>query len=316
VKNTSIKHRGGETNPYVVVIGDATVDVMATATSTIHPYASHQCHGVYQKPGGSARNVAENLARLACTPYLISAFGDDSQGRSLMDLTYHAGVDLSGSRVVPEMTTAGVVIVNDTQGENFCMIGDDSITAALTPEWLESQTNLLQNAALIVANTRMSEEALAWLFRHHGELPIFIDTLCMDVAERIRPWLPLVHTIKPNRAEAHHLSGLPFSIRSHAPAIADWFIQQGIAQVVLSLGEFGLYYSNGEQADWLEALPVNVVDVTGAGDALMAGLAYSWLNALSFPDAAHFANGCAALTVTTRDNNHPHLSRATVQGIL
>jgi pseudouridine kinase len=316
MKNTSIRHLGGEKNPYVVVIGDATMDVMATATSPIRPYASHQCMGVYQKRGGSARNVAENLARLDCKPRLISAFGDDTQGRSLMDLTYQAGVDLSGSLVVPHMTTAGVVIVNDTHGENFCMIGDDSITAALTPEWLASQESLLQNAALIVANTRMSEEALAWLFTHHGELPIFVDTLCMDVAERIRPWLSRVHTIKPNRAEAHNLSGLPFSIRAHAPAIADWFIQQGVSQVVLSLGEFGLYFSDGDQADWLEALPVTVVDVTGAGDALMAGLAYGWLNALSFSDTANFAIGCAALTLTTRDNNHPQLSRAAVQGIL
>lgn len=292
------------------------MDIMATAATSVRPYASHQCNGVYHKPGGGARNTAENLVRLGCDTRLISTFGDDLPGRGLMDSVGLTGINISASLLVPNHATAAVVIVNDHKGEHFCMIGDDSISTALTPEWLQTKQALLQDASLIVTNTHMSEAALEWLFTHHSSQPIFIDTANIHRVERIRPWLRQVHTIKCNRGEAHLLSGLPFGTREHAPAVAAWFNQQGISQVILSLGEYGLYYSNGEQAGWMMPIPVEVVDVTGAGDALMAGLAYGWLNALSFTDTVRFALGCAALTLTTPENNHPELSPAAVLGIL
>jgi pseudouridine kinase len=312
MENTLFRRGGDATSSYIVVIGDATIDMMAIATRPVRPYASHQCSGVYQKRGGCARNTAENLARLGCDTRLISAFGDDPSGHDLMAATRLAGVDLAASRQIPGSASATVLIVNDPSGEHFCIIGDDSISQSLTAQWLQTQRPLLQDAALIVANTRLSDESLAWLFTEHHDQPIFIDTVAMDVVERIRPWLAQVHTIKLSRVEARHLSGLPFSSREHAPAIASWFHDQGLQQVILSLGEYGVYFSNGEHAGWMEAPTTTVVDVTGAGDALMAGLAYGWFNALPFIDTVQFALGCAAMTLSTRDNNHPELTRDAV----
>lgn len=302
---------------YVVAIGDANLDIAVTSIFPVRQHVTLPCKGVHYKSGGGPRNVAENLARLGCDTRLISVFGDDRYGHELMQATRQAGVDIQSSRVCPERVTGIYLIINNPDGENYCTIGDPSNVEALTPEWLETQHALLQNAALIVANPTLSPDALAWLMNHQHACPIFMDTVSFHYAERIAPYLSQIHTLKPNRAEASQLSGLPFASRKDAPAIAQWFHHAGVAHIILSMGEYGLYYSDGEQADWLAPLPVApIVNVTGAGDALMAGLAYGHLNALPFVDSVHFALASAALTLTTEENNHPNLSADLVRELL
>ncbi|WP_169449828.1 PfkB family carbohydrate kinase [Paludibacterium yongneupense] len=112
------------------------------------------------------------------------------------------------------------------------------------------------------------------------------------------------------------LPGRPFGSREHAPAVAEWFHRAGVVRIVLSLGAYGVYYSSDGEAGWMDALPVDVVSVNGAGDALMAGLAYGFLHAIPFVDTVRFALACAAMTLTCHDNCHPHLSAAAVGALL
>jgi pseudouridine kinase len=309
--NGSLRHG------YAVAVGASTCDITGTRLPavTMRPYDAGAGRILFKR-GGCARNVAENLARLGADCRLISVFGDDVAGRDIMERTEKAGVDILPSLLLPDMSTAICLILTGSDGNSFYSLADASIVSHLTPGLLMRSEQLLDEAALIVSNTYPAPETLRWLFTRHGDRPLFIDTIDASHAGRIRPWLSRIHTLKPNRAEASLLSGLPFESRAHAPPIADWFHRAGVVQVVLSLGEFGLYYSNGEHAGWMDPLPVKVVNVTGAGDALLSGLAYGWLAGLPFVETVRFANACAALTLTCEDNNHPRLAPDRVRAIL
>ncbi len=100
-------------------------------------------------------------------------------------------------------------------------------------------------------------------------------------------------------------------------AAARWLHRQGLRQVVLSLGERGAYWSEHTGASgWQRAPPVPVVNTTGAGDALMAGLIHGFLDGAALSEAIVFATGCAALTLTAPQANHPNLSVAAVRQLL
>jgi len=300
----------GESSPYVVVIGDAAMDVAITSAQPLRlNFACCTGGPVRFKRGGCARNVAENLARLGCHTSLISVFGSDDFGREIHAATLALGIDLSASLVCPDRPTTSCVLVSDVDGENFCCVGDCSINDMLTVEHLLAQRDLIRNAALIVANSTLRDDALAWLFDNHGDQAVFLDIVAFDQIDRIRPWLPQVYMIRPSREKASRISGLPFSRREDAPVIARWFHQAGVMWVVLSLAEQGTYYScrNGPQG-WLWRRQVEVVNTTGAGDALTAGIAYGWLTGMPFVDTVRFGLGCAALTLTTLDNNYAGLS--------
>ncbi|WP_051228792.1 PfkB family carbohydrate kinase [Paludibacterium yongneupense] len=302
-------------NRYAVVIGDANLDITGTPDVAMRSRMPHP-GSIRTKPGGCARNVAENLARLGCDTRLVSVFGDDADGRELMAVTLLTGVDLSPSRIITATPTANCLLVYDGDGEIFCTVGDVSIVSQITPERLQEHSALLQDAALIVVNTVLPAATLAYLCEHYGDRPLFVDTIDALLADRIRPWLARVHTLKPNRAEASQLSGLPFGSREDAAPVAAWFHRAGVAHVVLSLGEYGLYYSNGADAGWMTPPQVTIANTTGAGDALMAGLAYGWLQGLPFVETTRFALGCAALTLTCDDNTHPALSAQAVGRLL
>lgn len=301
--------------PYAVMVGDANLDIAGIPFGPLHPPTPGPGR-IHFKPGGVARNSAECLARLGADCRLLSVFGDDAHGRELIEHTRRAGVDVSASRRMTGMSSSCYLAVHGIDGEPALAVADVALLNSLTPDVLAQHRPLLRDAALIATTSSLPPESLAWLCGQSGQRTLFVDTVWSHRADNIRPWLAHVHTLKPNRREACQLSGLPFTSREHAPAIADWFHDAGVRQVVLSLGAYGLYYSNGQHAGWMDALPVDVVNANGAGDALMAGLAFGWLERMPFVETVRFALGCAALTLGCQENCHPGLAREAVDALL
>ena len=79
------------------------------------------------------------------------------------------------------------------------------------------------------------------------------------------------------------------------PMAAAWFHRAGVQRLFLSLGDQGIFYSDGECQGHLPVLGSPVVNVTGGGDAFMAGLAHAWLQEQDIVETTRFALGCAAV---------------------
>ena len=266
-------------------------------------------------PGGVARNVAENLARLGHAVCFLSAVGDDQQGRSLLEHTRSAGVDTSGCWIVPEAATSSYVSLHGPDGDMALAINDMAVLERITPERLAGHAEKLRNASALLMDCNLSEAALEWLFTHAHDTPVFVDPVSAFKCYRVSPWLGQVHTIKANRLEAQSLWGQAVETDSAIETAARWLHAQGVQRVVLSRGERGVYWSQRDGASgWQAALPVTfVVNTTGAGDALMAGLLHGHLQDMLLKQSVHFALACSALTLTATQANHPNLSVATVQ---
>ena len=289
-------------------------------------------------PGGVARNVAENLARLGLDVRLLSVVGDDLYGRSLLDGTRKTGVDMRGCEVLGGQATSTYLSLHGPDGDMAAAVNDMSILEHITPAWLQRRAARLRSAAALVLDCNLSPDALGWLFAHTPGVPVFADCVSAFKCRRLLPWLGGVHTLKANRLEAQALCGQPVRTDRQIEGAARWLHAQGVQQVVLSLGARGVYWSErtgesgiertGETASartgeaggartgasgWQAALPVVVVNATGAGDALMAGLLYDHLHGAALAQAVSFASGCAALTLTAPHANHPGLSVAAVR---
>lgn len=196
-------------------------------------------------------------------------------------------------------------------------INDMRILEKLTPALLATSKDLIQHAGVLIVDCNLTEDALAWLFSHAGSVPIFVDTVSAFKAPKIRNWLSHIHTLKPNRLEAEILSGMTITGPKDAPKAAKWFHEQGVQRIALSMGAAGVFYSEIDgQSGWSSPLPVNIVNVTGAGDAMMAGLASCWLEDMTLAESIRFAQGCSALTLSSEFTNNPNLSNGSVQKLL
>ncbi|MEH8176751.1 MAG: PfkB family carbohydrate kinase [Aeromonas veronii] len=301
--------------PYVVVIGGANMDICGTSHDNLLLGDSNPGK-VRTSAGGVGRNIAENLARLGSDTRLLTAVGNDQYGHHLLEVSQRAGVDVRQTLVLDGHATSCYLSLHDGSGEMSCAINDMAIIEQLTPARLTPLAGFLGGARLWVLDTNLAIHTLDWLFERQGDHAIFVDTVSVAKVEKIRPWLGKIHTLKPNRSEAEQLCGMTIAGPETWPMVAAWFHRAGVKRLFLSLGEQGIFYSDGEQQGHLPVLGSPVLNVTGGGDAFMAGLAHAWLQELDIAQTTRFALGCAALTVNCSDTVFSGLSKTAVDRIL
>ncbi|OTQ30846.1 1-phosphofructokinase [Gilliamella apicola] len=109
---------------------------------------------------------------------------------------------------------------------------------------------------------------------------------------KAKPWL-----IKPNDKELEMFVGRKLSTLAEIKAAAMELIDEGIVNVVISLGSKGALWVTKHEA-WLAKPPkCQVVSTVGAGDSMVGGLMYGLMTNQSIKDTLVFASSVAALSV-------------------
>jgi len=85
-----------------------------------------------------------------------------------------------------------------------------------------------------------------------------------------------------------------------------------VRYVGIGLGRGGMFVSDGVKRRVVPALPARVVDVTGAGDAAVAGTLYGLLRGHDLATAARYGQAAAALTLACDQSVNPKLSAAAI----
>lgn len=300
----------------VLVVGAANLDITGSTRNPLTPGDSIPGR-IRSTRGGVARNVAENLARLGTPVTLLAAVGDDGFGGNLLASTARAGVGVQDCWVIAGKSTSTYMSVHGPDGDMVIAINDLDVVDSVTPERLAGRLGLLHAAPALMLDCNLPASALQYLFERAADRPVFVDAVSAFKCRRVVPWLAAIHTLKVNQLEAAALTGQAPG-GDGAPAImAESLHAQGVFRVVLSLGERGVYWSERGGSNGLQsAVPVQVVNVTGAGDALMAGLLHQTLLGAPLRDAVRFACACAAMTLLVSDANHAGLSDAAVRQFL
>lgn len=313
-----IKGRGYVFNdaPYVAVIGGANLDIHAAPAARLRLQDSNP-GTVSTAPGGVARNIAENLARLGTDCRLITALGHDNHGEILLQQGRAAGIDMRHVVQLESSQTSTCVSVLEPSGDMYVAIADMSIIDELGPQRLAIHEPMLRAAAIIIVDTNLPDSTLAWLSTTFADRPLFVDTVSSTKAVKIKPYLESVHTLKPSLLEAEALTGINVSSEAKLPALADWFHQRGVARLFITLGARGVFYST-DAAQGItnsDLRSTQVCNAGGAGDAFLAGIAYAWLQDWPLEKSTGFALAAAHLTLAHNTSNSPALSLATVNSL-
>ena len=72
----------------------------------------------------------------------------------------------------------------------------------------------------------------------------------------------------------------------------------GVKKVIITLGDKGLFYSDGKEEIYLKATSVQAIDTTGAGDAFNGGLAFGLSKNKPIKECLELANKVAGLSTT------------------
>ncbi len=301
--------------PRLVVVGGANLDILGRASTQLATADSTPGEVTFS-PGGVARNIAENLARLGQNVALISAVGDDDFGQRLLRNTQSCGVDVTGVHVLPGQTTATYISLHGTEGSLAAAVNDMRVLAQLTPDVLQRYVDTLARADGLLLDCNLAAESLAWLLDAAQQSTVFVDAVSASKCTRLRPFLGRIHTLKLNRLEAEALTGHPVQTPEDAFAAMADLQAAGVNNVVIGLSHQGVCWRD-ENKNFGHLTPRLVgsdelVNTNGAGDALMAGLVYGWGQGMTLDKATDFAAACAELTLLSPWANTPELSVAAV----
>ena len=293
----------------VLVIGAASLDLKGRVAGAIVPGASNPGM-VRRSVGGVARNVAENLVRMGVDVSLMTAVGDDGIGREILRQATETGVDTSQALVVEGGRTGAYLAVLDSIGALHVAVHDMAVLEALTPRYLHDRRRMIAEADMVVVDANLAPAALETLFgiAAKANVRVCADPTSPLLAARLRPYVTQLAVTTPNAAEAEALTGLSVDDDDDAQRVARYLVSLGVGLAVITLGERGLAYATSEESGRFPAIRTEVIDFTGAGDALTAGVIFGLLNDLEPVEAVRLGLSAATLTLKCAETVCPDLS--------
>jgi len=290
----------------ISVIGGANVDLSATLNDAFIAADSNPGH-IEVGYGGVARNIAHNLSLLGARTQLLTVFGGDLFGGLLHDYCRQQGIDVHLSGRDESMRSGIYLCLNNRNGEMIAAVADTEAIRVITPEWLAKRSGEINLSDYIVADTNITEDAIRWLM-DNVTVPLFIDGVSTTKAHRVvnalrKAKLPYLHTLKLNLKEALAVT----ETATYAEA-AQQLLNLGVAHVYITLGSEGVYCRTAAE-EWLfPALPGEVINTTGAGDAFLAGVVYAHAKGIDFPKTAQYGLMAARATLMSLKAVNPDIA--------
>ena len=270
----------------ICVIGGANADIAATTMKEFVPNDSNP-GTIRLMPGGVGRNIAHNLALLGNEVVFLTLFGGDTFGLFTADSCRKVGVNISLCDNAPVGTRSCFLSINNCDGEMVGGVSDMRTADGITPEWIASKLSKLDAVDAFVADTNIPVESLAYLIDQ--VVPLYVDAVSGPKAPKI------IEAMRLSRKKSF------FALKCNQ---LEWEVLRevkGIQRCFISLGADGLEVLENGQSTRFDALPCKeVVNTTGAGDALMAGIVHAGPEA-PLPVAATTGLRCAKITVETPD---------------
>ena len=303
-----------QTAPYVTVVGGVNVDIGGRPEAALVARDSNP-GAVHSSLGGVGRNIAHNMALLGLDVRLLTAFGDDLNAQKLAASCGELGIDISQSPVIPGGRTSTYLFINDERGDMALAVSDMEIYRHLTPQALAQRHKLLDASQVVVLDTNIPEESIAWLAENCAA-PLFADPVSTAKAVKLKPVLGKLHTLKPNRLEAELLSGVPITGEASLNKAADALLETGLRRVFISLGADGVFAADHSGRVQLPCLPAELVNATGCGDAFMAAIAWAYLRGTDLADTARAGLASSSIAMESKETINPAMSEEALESRL
>lgn len=299
---------------YVTVIGGANIDITGAPYSTLSPNDSNPGKTIMAL-GGVARNIAENLSRMGVDIEFITVLGDDLYSKEIKDSCKELNISLKHSQVISGERTSSYLCITNESGEMQLAISDMEIYENITPKYLEENLGIINGGTICIADTNLTQESLNFLM-DNCKIPIFIDTVSTNKTEKIKPVLHNIHTLKPNIIEAEILSGMNIKNIEDLEKASDIIIEKGVKNIFVTLGEKGVYYTDGKTKGSILPIQTDIGNTTGAGDSYIAAVAWAYLKGFDLEKSAKTGLAASSITIQSNLTVSNHITAENIENIL
>ncbi|WP_104638300.1 D-glycero-beta-D-manno-heptose-7-phosphate kinase [Helicobacter bizzozeronii] len=292
------------TAPHILVVGDLIVDRYIWGTSDrLSPEAPVPVVKVQKETYslGGAGNVADNLIALGARVSLCGVVGADEPRGWLLNKLAQLNISTAGVLSDPNRPTSlkSRVMVGKQQVLRIDCESQEPLSLELEQAILNLASSLLQTANALVLSDYNKGVLSASLCQalialaNKAKKPILCDPKGVDYSKYSHASL-----ITPNKKEAQIATRLEITDdASLQQALEHFKTHQHITTPLITLSEQGMAFLDHHQLVKIPTIAREVYDVSGAGDSVIAALAFCLALGYDLHQACLFANASGAVVV-------------------
>ena len=249
-------------------------------------------------PGGKGCNQAIAIARLGGKVNFISKIGKDSYGELALNTLKKNKINIENI-IQDEKLQTGVagILIDKNSGKNAInvIVGAPS---SLTINEIDKQINIIKSSKIFLTQLEVPKDVTLHclkIAKENGCITILNPAPASEISNE---FYNHIDYFTPNETEAEFYTGIKITNEQEAKQAAEKLLNLGIKKVIITLGEKGLFYTNGKEETYLKASPVKAIDTTGAGDAFNGGLAFGLSKDKPINECLELANKVAGVSTT------------------
>ena len=247
-------------------------------------------------PGGKGCNQAIAISRLGGKVNFISKLGQDDYGELAISKLKKDNIDTS-KIIISDKHQTGVagILVDKNTGKNAINV---IVGAPSTLKTDEIDLNVIKNSQIFLTQLEIPKETTFDCLKFAKDNGVTTILNPAPASTLSKEFFNYIDYFTPNETEAEFYSGIKINNEKDAKLASDKLLKLGIKNIIITLGEKGLFYSDGKEEIFLKAISVKAIDTTGAGDAFNGGFAFSLFQGKKIRECLRLANKVAGLSTT------------------
>ena len=282
----------------ITVFGSFVVDLMARAPHLPVPGETVKSTLFKMGPGGKGFNQGIAAHKSGGNVTMVTKLGKDAFADVALDMLEKEKMSTEFVFITDEAPTGtALIMVDENTSQNEIMVTsgacdtfNDEDIAKIEPIIKASKLILTQ----LETNIDAVEKVIDIAYKN-GVKVILNPAPVQPINDEI---LKKIDVITPNEVEAAILTGIKVGNIDDAKLAAQYFLDKGVKEVVITLGKLGVLAVTNERQQLFENYDVKVVDTTGAGDAFSGGFVTALADGKDIFEACKFGNVVSNLAVT------------------
>lgn len=281
----------------ILVFGSYVADLMARGDHLPVPGETIKGSMFQMGAGGKGFNQGVSAFKSGGEVTLVTKVKKDAFGELALKTMEDLKMDTSRVLISKEEPSgAALILVDENTSQNAIMVVPGACDH-ISDEEVESLRDLVKASKYVLLQLETNISSIYKMIsmaEEEGAKIILNPAPVQKIEETI---YQKIDYLTPNEVEAEILSGISVQDLKGAEAAANWFMERGVKNVVITLGERGAYCKNGEVTEHIPAYKVKALDTTGAGDAFNGAFVVALAEGKNILEATRFASAVSALSV-------------------
>ena len=281
----------------IIVVGSSNTDMVAKLPRIPSTGETVMGTDFFIFHGGKGANQAVAAARAGGSVTFIACVGDDNFANESIENYKKDQIDTSCIKIQPKMHSGMALIFLSEAGENSIAVTPRA-NNYLKADDIHKNRNVFADASVVLLQLEMPMETVEAAIEVAASkgVPVILNPapaamIKDDLYKRIT-------VLTPNETEAAFLTLRKEFTAEDFPAMAKDLFDKGVENVIITLGDKGVYLKNNEFDGTISGYKVKPVDPTAAGDVFNGTLSVALAQGKDLQEAIDFAQKAAAISVT------------------